>query len=126
MPDTAQYSPGTVVWTDLTVRDADTVRDFYSAVVGWKHSPVDMKGYSDYNMESPADGTPVVGVCHARGSNANLPARWLIYIVVADLDASIKHCTELGGKVIDGPRGAGNNRFCCIQDPAGAYCCLVQ
>ena len=26
---------GTIGWTDLTVPDADGLRDFYSAVVGW-------------------------------------------------------------------------------------------
>ena len=28
----------------------------------------------------------MTGICHARGSNAELPAGWLIYITVADVD----------------------------------------
>jgi hypothetical protein len=35
---------GTVGWFDLTVADADRVRDFYKAVVGWTTSAVPMGG----------------------------------------------------------------------------------
>ena len=41
---------GTIVRKDLTVENADVGRDFYGEVVGWKHEPVDMGGYDDYNM----------------------------------------------------------------------------
>ncbi len=43
---------------------------------------------------------------------------------VADLDESIRPCVELGGRVINGPRKAGQQRYCVIQDPAGAVCAL--
>jgi predicted enzyme related to lactoylglutathione lyase len=33
---------GSVGWIDLTVPEAEEVRDFYSAVVGWKSEPVDI------------------------------------------------------------------------------------
>ncbi|MFB3107254.1 MAG: hypothetical protein ACE1ZA_20350, partial [Pseudomonadales bacterium] len=39
----------------------------------------------------------VAGICHARGSNANLPPQWLIYINVADVDKSVQRCVEMGG-----------------------------
>ena len=42
--------PGTISWSDLTIPNADAVRDFYSAVAGWKSMPIDMGGYSDYCM----------------------------------------------------------------------------
>ncbi len=96
---------GSISWVDLTVRDTETVRDFYLDVIGWKPSDVDMGGYQDYNMNLPEEGTPAAGVCHARGVNKDLPSQWLIYITVADLDKSIAKCVELGGKVIAGPKG---------------------
>jgi predicted enzyme related to lactoylglutathione lyase len=85
-----------------------------------------MGDYSDYTMSPPGSDRPVSGVCHARGDNAGLPAQWLIYIVVADLDASIARCLERGGKVVAGPRSMGQARFCVIQDPAGAVSALYQ
>ena len=117
---------GTVGWFDLTVPDADVVRDFYQAVVGWTTTGVDMGGYSDYMMNT-RDGQGVAGVCWKRGSNADLPSQWLMYITVADLDASMQACGRGGGAVLTGPRGVGSyGRVCVIRDPAGAVCALIQ
>ena len=124
MTHTASPRAGSIVWTDLTVSNAQEVRNFYSQVVGWQATPLDKGGYTDFCM-GPADA-PVAGVCHARGSNASLPAQWLIYITVDDLDYSIGECARLGGRVIDGPRPMPGGRFCVIQDPAGAVCALIQ
>lgn len=117
---------GSVGWIDLTVDDADTVRDFYAAVTGWRPEPLDMGGYSDYNMVAPGTGEPTAGVCHARGGNAEMPPAWLIYIVVEDLDQSLASCQELGGEVVSGPRQMGKDRYCVIRDPAGAFAALYQ
>lgn len=117
---------GTIVWKDLTVENADVIRDFYGEVVGWKHDPVGMGGYDDYNMLPPGGGEAVAGICHARGANDNLPAHWLMYVNVEDIDSSIRRAVELGGHLIDGPRKMGKNRFCVIRDPAGAVLALIS
>lgn len=123
MSDAAR--PGTIVWTDLTVADAPALRDFYAAVVGWRSEPVSMGAYADFNMLPPQGGAPVTGICHAREGNAGLPPVWLIYVAVASLDDAMRTCTERGGKVVDGPRPMGAQRFCVIQDPAGACVGLI-
>jgi uncharacterized protein len=117
---------GTVIWRDLTVPDADRAREFYTAVIGWDAEPVEMGGYSDYNMLPPGTRDPVAGICFRRGVNADLPPQWLMYITVEDLDRSVARCTELGGRIVAGPRGMGEARYCVIQDPAGALCALFQ
>lgn len=118
---------GAISWVDLTVQDADQIRDFYQDVVGWDPSAVDMGGYNDYNMTSPQTKMPNAGICHARGSNADLPAQWLIYITVQDLDQSMARCREKGGKVLSGPKDmAAYGRYCVIQDPAGAVAALFE
>lgn len=117
---------GAITWHDLTVTNAEEVRDFYQAVVGWQALPEDMGGYSDFSMLSPTSGECVGGICHARGSNAEIPPQWLVYITVEDVDRSAARCVELGGQVIVGPRPLGDDRFCVIRDPAGAVCALYQ
>ena len=117
---------GAVTWRDLTVDDAQKVRDFYRRVVGWESSEQDMGGYSDFNMNLPGTEQTVAGICHARGSNANLPPQWLIYVTVEDVEQSAGRCVELGGEVIDGPRKMGGGRFCVIRDPAGAVAALYS
>ncbi|MEK7282586.1 MAG: VOC family protein [Acidobacteriota bacterium] len=116
---------GSIGWVDLTVQAAGEVRGIYEAVVGWKSSGLDMGGYSDYVMSLPRGGRTVAGICHARGSNADLPAQWLVYITVEDVDRSAERCVELGGQVLAGPREMGaHGRFCVIRDPAGAVAAL--
>ena len=85
MADEAKPAIGTIGWIDLTVDNAEQLRDFYAAVTGWKPEPVVMGGYDDFNMTSPETGIPAAGVCHARGANKGLPPAWMVYIVVADL-----------------------------------------
>jgi predicted enzyme related to lactoylglutathione lyase len=118
--------PGTIGWIDLTVPDAERVRDFYSAVAGWSAQPVAMKGYNDYGMVPPGGEAAAAGICHARGENANIPPVWMIYIIVENLDKSMEQCTALGGEVISPVRNMGPSRFCMIRDPAGAVCALFQ
>jgi hypothetical protein len=115
---------GAITWIDLTVKNAPKVRDFYRKVVGWKSSLVNMGGYEDFCMNTPADGKTVAGVCHARGENAALPPQWLIYITVANLDASLKQCRATGGKILIKARSLGEGRMAVIQDPAGAVVAL--
>jgi predicted enzyme related to lactoylglutathione lyase len=115
---------GRITWVDLTVPEASRVRDFYAEVIGWRPSPVDMGGYDDYNMLPPTSDQPVAGVCHARGMNQELPAQWLVYVTVADVDRAAAACTAHGGEVVVAPRSLGGGRFCVIRDPAGAVLAL--
>ena len=117
---------GKIGWIDMTVDDAPGVRDFYKAIVGWESDDVDMGGYSDYVMKMPGSGDGVSGICHARGSNAELPPGWLIYIVVADVERSAAACARHGGKVVVEPRGLAGGRFCVIEDPGGSIAALYQ
>jgi predicted enzyme related to lactoylglutathione lyase len=121
-----QNEPGGIGWIDITVDDAESLRDFYAEVAGWRPENVSMGEYDDFNMTLPGSGKPAAGICHARGGNAELPAQWLIYITVADVDASAENCHALGGRVLVGPRAMGGGRFAVIEDPAGAVAALYQ
>lgn len=126
MTETPSTRVGTVLWRDLTVADADRVRDFYTQVAGWEWQPVDMGGYSDFNMVAPGTLEPVAGICHARGPNADLPPQWLMYIIVDDVDRRAAESERLGGRIVSGPRTMGGGRVSVIADPAGAVCALYQ
>jgi len=117
---------GRIEWVDLTVGDAERVKNFYANVVGWKAEDVDMGSYSDFNMNLADSGDTIAGICHARGSNANVPAQWLMYVRVADVTESAEQCEKRGGKVLDGPRRMGGSNFCVIEDPSGAVLALVS
>ncbi len=117
---------GKIGWIDMTTADAPGVRDFYKAVVGWDTADVDMDGYSDYVMKMPASGDGVAGVCHAKGSNTDLPPGWLIYIIVEDVEQSAAACIANGGKIVLEPRGLAGGSFCVVEDPGGSVAALYQ
>jgi predicted enzyme related to lactoylglutathione lyase len=49
------------------------------------------------------------------------PPQWLAYVHVADVDASARKTTELGGKVLAPPMDIPDvGRIAVIQDPQGA------
>lgn len=117
---------GSVGWIDLTVDDAGGVKDFYRDVVGWDAASVPVDDYHDFCVGSDPENDPVAGICHARGVNKELPAQWLIYIVVADLDDSLQKCESAGGTVLSPARSMGGGRVSVIRDPAGAVCALYE
>ena len=117
---------GRIEWVDLAVQDAYRIKDFYTSVVGWKSTDVEMGNYADFNLSLPESGDTIAGICHARGQNAKLPSQWLVYVRVASVSESAAVCSKRGGKVLDGPRRLGSSNFCVIQDPAGAVLALLS
>ncbi len=113
-------------WHDLTVPNATEISDFYCKVAGWSKEGMSMGDYEDYIMKD-ADGNVVAGICHARGSNADLPPSWLPYVMVDSLETSLKSTVESGGKILGKIRKMGpNGSYCLIEDPAGAYIMLAS
>ncbi|MGH2907358.1 MAG: VOC family protein [Solirubrobacterales bacterium] len=122
-----QPRTGIIKWVDLTVDDAEGVRDFYSAVVGWQAVPVDVGGHEDYVMKHPDTGDVAAGICHQLGAVKGLPQQWLAYVTVDDLDDSIAACEAHGGAVAFGPKESESmGRWCVVRDPAGAFMALTE
>lgn len=112
-------------WCDITVENADELVSFYEDVMKWKKEPIDMGGYNDYVMLKP-DGTPVGGICHKQGVNAQYPSGWINYFTVENLESALNAVTEKGGKQVGEIRHHGKEGFCVILDPSGAACALYQ
>lgn len=121
---------GHISWLDLTVPDAAATRDFYRQVVEWSAEDVEMEDggerYADYNMLGE-NGSPMAGICHARGVNMDLPPVWMMYLSVGDLAESLRRVQEEGGEVIKAVRGQdGEHVYAAVRDPVGAYLALAQ
>jgi hypothetical protein len=117
---------GEIAWVDLTIPDATKVKEFYRSVIGWEAKEFKMGDYNDYVVASPHNKETVAGICHARGSNANQPPYWLIYIKVKNLEASLDAARRNGGEIVAGPKGSGASRFCVLKDPAGAVFAVME
>lgn len=112
-------------WCDITTEDADQLVRFYEAVMGWKKEAIDMGGYSDYVVMKP-DGTPVGGICHKRGVNADYPSGWINYFTVDSLEVALAAAVDNGGAQMGEIRHHGSDSFCVITDPSGAACALYE
>ena len=110
---------GAICWQDLTIDNAEQIRDFYQASLGWVAQSVAMDGYDDFAMYDSA-GNCVAGICHHRGTNEGIPPQWLVYVQVDDLDQRLKNVLAHGGKIIREPRPLSGQRCAIIADPAGA------
>lgn len=117
---------GQILWHDLTVENAGKVSDFYQQVIGWEKEGLSMGNYDDFIIKNPDDNAVIAGICHAKGVNKDLPAQWLMYITVENLDESMETCKKLGGKVLGEKRKMGEDYYCLIQDPAGAFVMLCE
>ncbi|WP_164084701.1 VOC family protein [Alteromonas flava] len=115
---------GSMGWLDVTVENATEVKDFYTQVVGWEAEGLSMGDYEDYMMK--AAGESIAGICHKRGSNAQMPSHWIPYFVIADLAVALQNVKELGGVQLSPVRSYGDSSFAIIKDPAGAVCALYQ
>lgn len=120
-------NPGTVGWIDMTCENAEKVRDFYEAVVGWQSESVPVEDHEDYTITPAGGDAPVAGICHKKGPNADWPGGWMIYIHVDDLEASLENCLKLGGeKVTEVREFTGYGKSCIIRDPGGSTCALFE
>lgn len=126
MSEPNQTRVGAVIWVDLTVPNTEEVRDFYQEVIGWAWQPVSQGDYDDYNMLPPGTDQPAAGVIQKRGVNADIPSQWMIYVTVADLDASLAAVERRGGQRVTAIKDHDGHRMCVIQDPAGAVLTLYQ
>lgn len=118
---------GKVGWIDLTVENAEEVRDFYQQVTGWKSTSVEMGSYDDYCMIPSDSDDAVAGICHRQGVNSSIPGGWMIYITVDDVESSKNKCLELGGKIVVETRDMGaGGKICVIEDPSGATAALFE
>lgn len=93
----AKKKTGKIIWHDLTVDNSVQISDFYHRVTGWEKEGLSMGEYEDFLIKSPGDAEVVASICHAKGVNKDLPAQWLMYIMVENLDESLNTCKKLGG-----------------------------
>lgn len=117
----AFQTPGAFSWNELTTPDPEAALAFYSALLGWTTQKMTMPG-GDYHVVKVGE-TSVGGVMATppQAKAAAMPPSWGSYVTVADVDATARRATELGGKVVHGPQDIpGVGRMAVIIDPQGA------
>ena len=112
---------GTPSWWELATRDVEAATKFYSALCGWTTEAWPMGSGGTYHMFKKGE-VSFGGMIDANMPQMEgVPAHWMTYIHVDDVDASAAKTTELGGQIMvppmDIPEVGGMS---VVSDPTGA------
>lgn len=117
--------PGAPAWFELHTTDFDDEIQFYQQAFGW--TTVSMPGAPDFRYSQLAhEGEMYAGVMDASGYwPAGDPAKWLVYLSVADADAAAARAVSLGGTVVDEPVDTPFGRMGTLRDTTGAMLKII-
>jgi len=109
--------PGDFCWNELVTTNVPAAKKFYSGLLGWKTRPFN-KGLVDYTViQKGKMGMGGMMKCPVPGN----PAQWIPYMLVADVDATVKKAVKLRGKVCMPPFDVSTvGRIAVLADPQGA------
>jgi predicted enzyme related to lactoylglutathione lyase len=103
---------------------------YYSQLFGWKKlrdfDMGDVGSYLIYGQGRGQDDRELGGM-FSQAKGAPMPAAWIYYIQVADLDAAIARAKSGGGTLMNGPMEVpGGARIAQLDDPQGAFFALHE
>jgi len=117
---------GKFVWYDLITDDAEAARRFYGALFGWTFEETTGPNGNDYVLVR-SDGVYIGGiVARPDPPDGAEVSRWLPYVSVADVDASVEGAVSGRGEVVVAPLDVRLGRVSVIVDPEGAALGLAR
>lgn len=120
-PDTGKFC-----WNELATPDREAAKKFYHEVLGWEFSELDM-GDMTYTMIKKGD-TEFAGMWQIpKDQQENIPPHWMAYVLVDNLQETLKKAQQAGANVVVPITKAGNfGEFVVITDPSGAHIAFWQ
>ena len=111
---------GSIHWSELMTGDVEAAKAYYQTTAGWSVEGMPMPEGTYWVCS--AGGAPVAGIMDlADMGDANIPAHWMTYIAVADVDKACVQTKDAGGRVEREPFDVpGVGRIAILQDPTGA------
>jgi predicted enzyme related to lactoylglutathione lyase len=115
---------GEVSWNELVTTDTKAAAGFYGKLFGWQATPFTPQGAPaggpPYNLFKLDPDTMGVGGM-MQTPDPKMPAQWLPYVVVDNVDSALAKAVKLGGKACMPVTSIGDmGRIAVIQDPQGA------
>lgn len=110
---------GAFSWSELMTTDPAAAAEFYGKLFGWTVETMDM-GTGPYRVVKAGDSA-VGGIMGMPPDSGPMPPMWGCYVTVKDVDATVRDCPALGGKLCAPPMDIpGVGRMAVLQDPQGA------
>jgi predicted enzyme related to lactoylglutathione lyase len=124
-PATGSIHQGKFVWVDLFTGDPVAAANFYSKLFGWTVTSLDQKGRSYLVLRNGE--RPVAGVVTRPGSSRKRLSRWIPYISVSDINATVAKVSAAGGVVHAPVRNFPDRGFqAIVGDSGGSVVGLLQ
>ena len=113
---------GTLCWNELQTRQRDRAQEFYTKLFGWT-----AKGSPEY-VEIHVGDQAVGGLMTMQPQvPAQVPAHWLAYFWVDDVDAAAQKANAGGARTLVPPMDIPKvGRFAVLSDPQGAVFALFK
>jgi len=113
--------PGAMCWNELMTPDTDKAATFYGGLFGWEIETMSMGDMGDYTLFKGGSKQPAGGMMAIKPEMGPIPANWLVYFAVDDVDGVHDKAVSLGGKAMVPPTDIPKmGRFAVITDPVGA------
>jgi predicted enzyme related to lactoylglutathione lyase len=107
---------GEFSWNELLTTDVAAAKTFYAGLFGWTGQP--FAGPTEYTIFKQGD-TMVGGLMKC--PHGGMPAHWLSYVTVADVDQTAAKAKSLGGQLVLAPFDVPTvGRVAVVTDPQGA------
>ena len=109
-------TPGHFGWNELVTPKVPAAGKFYAGLLGWKTQPFG-KGVNYTLFKKGGEMVGGLMKCPKPG----MPAQWVPYVIVDDVDATAGKAAKLRGKVLMPPFDMpGVGRIAVLLDPQGA------
>jgi predicted enzyme related to lactoylglutathione lyase len=118
-------TPVSLTWNELSTRDPEAAKRFYSAVFGWnpKTNGEGAEAYTEWQL----NGKSIGGMMQTPAQvPAAVPPFWLSYFTVEDAEGTVKKAQELGAQVMMPPTTIPQGTFAVLTDPAGATFAVIK
>lgn len=111
---------GSMCWAEVASPEPANAA-FYEAVFGLTAHKLDAPGVDYWTLHQAGVEEAVAGAMLMSGAGwEGVPAHWLAYFSVANLDDANAIWQKHGGKIIRGPMPSAYGRIMIVQDPQGA------
>ncbi|KJC59914.1 glyoxalase [Bradyrhizobium sp. LTSPM299] len=112
-------------WYELLTTDVAGASTFYGSVLSWEAKDISTPGLS-YNLFM-SGGSPRTGLMELpeEGRRQGAMPRWIGYVGVGDIDATVGRIQKLGGAVYVPPTNTNIGRVSIVADPQRATFGLV-
>jgi predicted enzyme related to lactoylglutathione lyase len=118
---------GSINWIELNTRDTEAAKSFYGSVFGWSFEDAEFEETGTYTAISLGEDAFGGVIDITDRVPAEVPAHWLVYFTVDDVEATVAKANDGGGEAVFGPTEIAQvGTLAVLKDPYGAVFAVIR